>query len=85
MSRYSKIYENGIEKHELVFRGEIFDYSMLPCDCGTKSDKAGFECQLAENFDDLSEETLETIVDGLVYGLDEDEILESLAELNSFG
>lgn len=84
MSKYSRIYENGVEKHELVFRNETFDISMLPSELGIKGDKACFECQLAERFEDLSEEILEPIFDGILDGLDEEEILDSLAELDNF-
>lgn len=84
MSKYSRIYENGVEKHELVFRNVTFDYSMLPSELGTKADKACFECQLAQTFKDLSEEVLEPIFDGITCGTDAEEILESLEELDSF-
>lgn len=59
MARYSKIYENGIEKHELVFRGTAFDFSMLPALLGTESDKDGFSHQISEKYPDVSQEVLE--------------------------
>lgn len=83
MSKYSITYENGITKHELVFRSKTFDYRMLPCDLGMKGDKPCFTDQLSNIFDDLDKEQLDEIMDAIENGTDEDEIFESLKELDA--
>lgn len=84
MARYSKIYENGIEKHELVFRGTSFAFSMVPTKYGTHSDKAGFDEQIHEKFPNISMKRLEEIgVDDLWIENDEDDIFEILNKLEA--
>lgn len=83
MAKYSKIYENGIEKHELMFRGTAFDFSMLPDLLGRKSDKCGFSYQITEKYPDVSQEDLkEAGIEDLWWEDDEDEIFEILTELD---
>lgn len=83
MAKYSKIYNNGIEKHEVVFRGKAFDFSMLPSRYGTKSDKANFSDQISQEFLDVSSETLELYgVDELWCESDSEEIFEILEHVS---
>lgn len=79
MAKYAKIYENDIEKHELVFRGKTFDFSMLPSKFGTTSDKAAFSEQIAQEYQDISAKELEDFgIDDLWSTDEEDEIFEIL-------
>lgn len=83
MSKYSMIYKNSTIKYELVFRNQTFDYTMLPCEFGTKGDKPCFADQLSNTFDDLDKEQLDEIFDAIENATDEDEIFESMEELDS--
>lgn len=84
MAKYTREYENGIAKHTLTFRNKTFDFSMIPTESSTKSDKSCFSSQLEKAFPDLDEETLtnDIDVDMLDCSLDEDEVFEILDQLN---
>ena len=84
MSKLVLSYENGIEKKELSFLGKTFDYSMIPNDSGSKSDKPGFDTQieLEDEIKNLPDEVLEALGD--ISFADNDEILDCLEILDSF-
>lgn len=85
MAKYTKSYENGIEKHELEFRENIFDFSMLPSVMGYESDKNGFEYQIPEKYPDITTYMLEGIgVDYLWCEDDREEIFEILDSLKQY-
>lgn len=79
MAKLVKTYENDIEKTELTFRGETYDFSMIPTSYGSKGDKPTFEIQVAKkhpeyaNDDDLIEVLAEISLDS-----GEDDIFRSL-------
>lgn len=81
MAKYSRIYEKGIEKHELIFRGNVFDFSMIPCEGGTMSDKISFEYQIHEKYPDVSIDELSEAGAGDIFSSDESEIFEILEDL----
>lgn len=82
MAKYIKSYENGIEKHELVFKGNVFAFSMIPSEYGAESDKKTFEEQIHEKHPDISVELLEEIGSGDLWCEDdENEIFEILNRL----
>lgn len=84
MAKYSKIYNNGIEKHEVVFRGKVFDFSMLPTRGGTKSNKANFSSQISQEFPDILSEKLKLSgVDELWCETDTETIFEILEYVSS--
>jgi|GEM_PF-1795237 len=84
MAKYTRSYENNIEKHELVFREQIFDFSMLPAPYGREGDKPGLEHQINESFPELEIETLENIGVDMLWCGDEDEVFEILEELGDY-
>lgn len=80
MAKFVKSYENGIEKYELTFRGEVYDFSMIPCDFGAKGDKPGFDVQVSKKYLELAdEEDLLELLDQLSY--DDFDILDTLEQL----
>lgn len=82
MSKYLVTYEKGTVKRELVFRERTFDYRMQPYEFGMKGDKPCFSDQLSNAFNDLDKERLDEILDAIENGTDEDEIFESMEELD---
>lgn len=85
MAKLVKTYENGIEKTELTFRGETYDFSMLPCEHGRRSDKHGFDKQVTNKYPELKEEDeLIDILDDLSWQYDEDDIFEALEALEEW-
>lgn len=81
MAKYSRIYGDGIEKHELIFRGTVFDFSMIPCDGGARSDKVSFEYQIHEKYPDVSIDELSEAGAGDIFCSNELEIFEILEDL----
>ena len=58
MAKLIKTYENGIEKFELTFLGETYDYSMIPNDYGATGDKPTFDTQIAKRHPELKEKKI---------------------------
>lgn len=82
MAKFTKTFENGIEKFELTFKGETYDFSMIPTDYGSKANKPGFDNQVAKNHPELSDnEELMEILNTLNY---DDEVLEFLERLEEW-
>lgn len=85
MAKLIKTYENGIEKFELVFKGETFDFSMLWCEGGRKSDKECFEFQVKEKFPELAHvRVVLNLIERLSWESDEYEILDILEQLEEW-
>ena len=84
MAKYTRSYENGIEKHELTFREKTFDFSMLPSANGRSGDKPCFSYQLSEEFTDLTEDDLEDIGLGMLWFESDDEIYDIMELLEGF-
>lgn len=85
MAKIVKTYENGIEKTELTFRNETYDFSMLPCEDGRKSDKQVFDEQVTNKYPELKEEEeLIELLDNLSFCNDEEDIFEALEALESW-
>lgn len=82
MAKYVVSYEDGVEKRELWFRGEYYDYSMIPCSYGAKSDKPGFDTQYEKTHPEVEEND---VILELLYEITNDndvlDILEQLDEL----
>ncbi|MDF2499356.1 MAG: hypothetical protein K0Q77_70 [Anaerosporomusa subterranea] len=85
MAKLVKIYGGEIEKYELTFLGEVFDFSMLPTECGSESDKPTFDSQVADKYPELAEDDkLMQILDRLSNEDDADDILGLLDELGGW-
>ncbi len=83
MAKLVKTYENDIEKIELTFRGEVFDYSMIPNDCGRESDKPAFDTQIRRKYPELADELI-FLLDNLSFEDDGDDILDILDQLGGW-
>jgi hypothetical protein len=77
------IYENGLEKRELTFKGEAYDYTMLPTEHGRQGDKPCFDTQFKKAYPGAEEDLL-AILDDLSFVDDADDILDLLEELEEF-
>nr|WP_092074967.1 hypothetical protein [Dendrosporobacter quercicolus]NSL49595.1 hypothetical protein [Dendrosporobacter quercicolus DSM 1736]SDN24179.1 hypothetical protein SAMN04488502_11551 [Dendrosporobacter quercicolus] len=85
MAKLTKTYENGIEKFELVFKGETFDFSMLWCEDGRKLDKESFEFQVEDKFPELGRDhVVLNLIERLSWESDEYEILDILEQLEEW-
>ena len=68
MAKLVLTYEDQIEKRELTFRGQVFDFSMIPEGCGIKrGDKKGLDTQVEKAFPELA---------------NDDELMELIDQLN---
>ena len=85
MPKLTKTYENGIEKIELVFKGETFDFSMLPVAYGRKGDKPGFAEQVKQKFPEVADDDqLLDLIDRLSWESDEHEVLDILEQIEEW-
>lgn len=86
MAKLTITYENNIEKRELEFNGEKFDFSMIPNEHGATGDKPGFETQVPKKFPQFSgNELILDAIDRLDWEEDSDGILEALDDLANEG
>lgn len=80
MAKYTLSYTaDGVEKKELIYKNEVFSYSMIPDEFGKTGDKKGFEYQVAERFQNEEEEVLDALSE--LSFADADEIGEILSLL----
>lgn len=70
---------DGKVKKELIFRGKVFGYTMIPDENGKTGDNKTFEHQVTTQYPDESEEVIEALSE-LAYA-DEDDIERSLSTL----
>lgn len=85
MSELSIMYKKNIEKRKLTFRGETYDFSMIPNDYGSKADKPGFAVQYTSKYPGvLSDEEVIEALDCLSFEKDEDDIFEQLSTLDNY-
>lgn len=85
MTKYKRTYENRTVKHELIFRGETFGFTMIPDYLGRKSDKQGIEYQISDKHPDITLDLLEQMgVDMLTCEEDDDMILDTLENLSEY-
>lgn len=78
-------YEKNIEKRELTFRGETYDFSMIPNDFRAKADKPNFTIQYTSKYlGILSDEEVIEALETLSFEKDEDGIFEQLSILGNY-
>ena len=86
MAKMVLTYENQIEKRELTFRGQVFDFSMIPEGCGIKrGDKKGIDTQVKKAFPEIAnDDELLEIVDQLNHEDNGGDICDLLDELEAW-
>lgn len=83
MAKYTHIYENGIDKTELVFQGETYDYSMLPYKYGLKGDKPCFNIQIGQKHPELqANKKLMELCEEISFDTESDDILKIIKKLD---
>lgn len=83
MSKLVMTLENGIEKRELTFNGETYDFSMIPFGSGgSKGDKPGFHTQYRLKYPDCHEDIF-NLLDRLSFE-ESGDILDTLEELDDW-
>lgn len=81
MAEYKLTYTaDGTVKHELRYKGEKFDFSMIPSEYGKTSNKKAFDSQIPEKLPDEDEEVIDAL--GKLGFADGDEIEEILTLLS---
>lgn len=82
MAKLIKSYENGIEKLELTFNGDTYEYSMLPTRYGRKGDKPTFDRQVADKHPELADnDRLMDALDSLSFEDDGGELVKIVGRL----
>jgi hypothetical protein len=85
MAKLTKTYENRIEKIELEFMGEKYDYSMIEDDDGRTGDKPFFDVQLKNKHPEFEgEDDLMEALDRILFESYEDDIFEILEQLEEW-
>jgi hypothetical protein len=85
MASLTKHFWDGKERHELTFNGVKFDYTMLPFNRGSKSDKPGFANQVGERYPELADDDDVMNLLNNLCGSDDDETLDIIDTLTEDG
>lgn len=81
MAEYKITYTmDGVEKNELIYKGRVFSFRMVPHGFGKTADKKGFDYQVAEHFQNEDEEVLAALSE--IHYADTDEIMSILQLLD---
>lgn len=81
MAKLTITYENKEVKKELLFRNELFDYTMIPTEYGSTSNKQDLATQVENKFEDIDEDAL-----GLIDQIDNEffDLEDLLMELEEY-
>ena len=83
MAEYKLTYTaDGIVKHELFYREEKFEFSMIPNEYGKTGDEKAFDHQVSKRFPNENKEVIYAVAE--LGFADEDEIEEVLRILENY-
>lgn len=83
MSKYVVTYTpDGKVKEELIYKNEIFSFTMIPNGYGKTGDNKIFKLQVLDKFPNEPEEVIDAL-DNLTFSNDEEVIEESLIVLSA--